>query len=223
MLNACIHRRLRCTKPESSKDVIKRDPLKLKKKNSDVSNESKQNANASVWKTDDDLDLNALLNDDISLTAVAAGNKASQKTEDTFEDASEVMLTEDFGEKRKESDLKSQLEMRLIGAPQVLIREPETQLYPIYTEGECDERVTVANSMLTSDMCAFKAQIRERSLLISCVGIHLAISLTGNYQNACPSQETRGKLCSKTQSLSPLKIKNCYSIQLPKVSACYIC
>ncbi len=157
LLNACIHRRLRCTKPESSKDVIKRDPLKLKKKNSDVSNESKQNANASVWKTDDDLDLNALLNDDISLTAVAASNKASQKTEDTFEDASEVMLTEDFGEKRKESDLKSQLEMRLIGAPQVLIREPETQLYPIYTEGECDERVTVANSMLTSDMCAFKA------------------------------------------------------------------
>ena len=88
LLNACIHRRLRQsegatrTKKESdSKDVVKRNLLKLKKKEKPgVLNESKRNASACVWKADDDLDLNALLNDDMALAAANAS--ASQKTEE---------------------------------------------------------------------------------------------------------------------------------------------
>ena len=182
LLNACIHRRLRQsegatrTKKESdSKDVVKRNLLKLKKKEKPgVLNESKRNASACVWKADDDLDLNALLNDDMALAAANAS--ASQKTEEMFEDArDDVMLAEPSSNEDEGFGVKSALEMRLLEHPHVFIREPEMQLHPIYTEeslhaliedgddeGERDTkrrnaRLAVSNDMLVSDMCAFKA------------------------------------------------------------------
>ena len=157
LLNACIYRRLRqnegfeATSAQTGSNLKdKRNLLKLKRRDFGIVNEREKNKSESVWKADDDLDLNALLNGDMPLTSVTTVS-TSEKAEDAFEDASDAVLISPHEEE---------------------IVEPETQLHPIYTEeslhalvgdGGGDDakrrnaRLAVSYEMLISDMSAFKA------------------------------------------------------------------
>jgi len=184
LLNACIIRRRRRYVPPATEAASAKNPISItttKMKTGDVWNEIDNNTNKStvIWKADDDLDLNALLNDDSQLIS-SSSNITTTSVSEKFEDARQNLpIDENDGVPADAGvGIKRTLQMRLITPPHNFMNEPVTQMQPVYTEEQLlairdleaetveddnneqdrrQKRLTVSKELLMSDMSAFKA------------------------------------------------------------------